>query len=307
MKRIILSTIALLTLFSAPLARAWSYNTGDLLLIFRESGYTNIEFDLGSVSNLLGHSTGFTTNLTGWSSSLVTDNFGSDLTGVSVILAAVDSPTNTVPTAWLSSADPNPGAYNVNQATWVSALYETIDYIGAKPEVPFKVPLPPGITPTNAYAISPTSAQYGGASYDSIVSGGRLQNVPIWDGSAPFGSIPVEQVIPGSFDFWQVQDSYGAPNHLVGTFTVAANGTLTFVAGPRPSAVSAITYSNGVSTVQFSTTVGNTYSIAYTNTLGGALSTWPVDSPTLVGDGNTDTLNHTNSTDSQEFINIIAQ
>jgi hypothetical protein len=307
MKRIILSTIALLTLFSAPLARAWSYNEGDLLLIFRESGYTNIEFDLGSVSNLLGHPTGFTTNLTGWSSSLVTDNFGADLTGVSVILAAADSPTNPVPTAWISSADPNPRAYNVNQPTWVSAVHLTVDSIGAKPEVPFNLSPPPGVTPTNAYAISPTSTQYAGAAYDYIVSGGTLQSVPTWDGKAPFGSIPVEQVIPGSFDFWQVQDSYGAPDHLVGTFTITANGTLTFVAGPRQSVIGGIAYSNGVSSLQFSTTVGNTYSIAYTNQLGSAVSSWPVDSPTLVGDGNTDTLNHTNTTDSQEFIQIIAQ
>jgi len=306
MKRIILSTIALLTLFTAPLARAWSYNDGDLLLIFRESGQTNVEFDLGSVSNLLGHSTGFTTNLTGWSSSLVTGYFGANLTGVKVILAAATSSTNSTPTAWVSSVDPNPGAYNVGKAVWVSNLHGTISAIGTDPVTPFQVP-PANVTPTNAYAISPSDAQYGGASYDYIVSGGNFQSIQTWDGKTPFGTIAVEQTIPGSFDFWQVQNSYGVPDHLVGTFTISANGTLTFVAGPRQPVITGGGHSGNVSTIQFSTTVGNTYSIAYTNALGGAASTWPVDATTLIGDGNTDTLTHTNSTDNQEFFEIIAQ
>ena len=72
---------------------------------------------------------------------------------------------------------------------------------------------------------------------------------------------------------------------------------LTFVAGPRTPNIIEVTRSGNISAVQFTTTVGNTYSVAYTNQLGAATTTWPVDATTLIGDGKTDTLNHTNSGD----------
>src|ERR1700722_11469911 len=103
MKKIILLTIALLALEAAPLARAWSYNDGDLLLIFREASHNDVEFDLGNINtvNMLGHTNGFTTTVTGWNAGLVTSTFGSDLTGVSIILAAATSQANPTPTAWI--------------------------------------------------------------------------------------------------------------------------------------------------------------------------------------------------------------
>jgi len=59
--------------------------------------------------------------------------------------------------------------------------------------------------------------------------------------------------------------------------------------------------------VQFTTTVGNIYSVAYTNQLGGAVSTWPVDANTLVGNGKINTISHTNSGSPAEFYRVSAQ
>jgi len=82
---------------------------------------------------------------------------------------------------------------------------------------------------------------------------------------------------------------------------------LTFVAGPRPSNITAVSNSNKVSAVQFTTTVGTVYTLAYTNTLGSPVSTWPVDGTTnLVGNGTINTINH-NSTGNAEFYNILAR
>ena len=67
-----------------------------------------------------------------------------------------------------------------------------------------------------------------------------------------------------------------------------------------------VTRSGTISAVQFTTTVGNTYAVAYTNKLGGAASTWPVDATTMTGDGRSDTINHTNS-GSAEFYRVTAQ
>jgi hypothetical protein len=307
MKKFILPAIALLTLLAAPLARAWSYSDGDLLLVFREDGFTNIEYDLGSVSNLLGHANGFTTTITGWNPSLVLNQYNGDLTGVSIVLIAATSPApaNPTPTAWLSGSEPNTTAYNVSSTSWSSDLHSIIAGVGNKPVIPFGV-TPAPVIPTNAYAIKPSGIQ-GGASYDFIVSGTGFNNIPKLGGHSPF---TVEQTIPGSFDFWAIQPTSIYPNsppdQLVGTFTITSAGVLTFVAGPRQSVITGVNPSGNVSTIQFTTTVGNHYSVAYTNNIG-AKTAWPVDANTLVGDGNIDTINHTNANPGAEFYRVNTQ
>jgi len=298
MKKIILSTVALLALLATPQARAWTYGDGDLLLVFRGGLHPDIEFDLGSVTNFLGHPNGYTSIVTGWDDSLVTGEFGTDLTGVNVILLATTSPVDPNPTAWLSSAEPNTTAYRGNLSDWSSNLHGIISAIGNKPITT------PALTPTetNAYSIGTTAKQ----SYDYIVSGGSGSFISQFGGHAPF---IVEQAIPGLLDFWAIQPTNATqvPDKLIGTFTITANGVLTFVAGPRASNIIGVTRSGNVSSIQFTTTVGNTYSVAHTNTLGGPVSTWPVDGTTLIGDGNPNTLNHTNTTDNAEFYNITTQ
>jgi hypothetical protein len=309
MKKIILSSLALLALLATPPARAWSYSDGDLLLIFRASGHNDIEYDLGSVSNLLGQANGYTTTITGWDPSLITTEFGPNLTGVKVVLAATTSSTSASKTAWISSADPNVNAYNVSGAAWTANLHGTINSLGNRPIIPFNVPAAVA-TPANAYSIGPFDPQYGGASYDYIVSGGNFNSIATWAGKAPFSTVAVEQTIPGSFDFWAIQPTSiypdSPPDTLIGTFTITTNGVLTFVAGPRASTITGVSRSGNISTVQFTTTVGNSYSVAYTNTLGGATATWPVDATTLVGNGKVNAINHTSSGDA-EFYRVNAQ
>ncbi len=292
MKRLTLTTLAALVLLAAPLARAWNYNPGDLLLVFR-NGAQDVEFDLGSVTNFLGQTNGYTTTVTGWDLGLVTSTFGS-LNGVSMALLATGGTTN-----WLSSAEPNTTAYNGSSQA-ANILNSVISAVGTKPANLFNVPS----NSVNAYSIDATpSGQYYHASYDYIVSGGN-GGIPQWDGNAPF---TVEQSIPGFLDFWQVQATTIYPNPppdtLIGTFTINASGGLTFVAGPRPATITSVTHGGNTSQVKFTTTVGNTYSLAYTNQLGGAPSTWPVDAATVVGNGKANTITHA-ATGAVEFYRV---
>jgi hypothetical protein len=302
MKKFITLILAALGLLATLPAQAWTYLDGDLLLIFRKSGHNNVEFDLGSVSNYLGKPNGYTTTVTGWDLGLVTGEFGANLTGVKVILLATTSPTNASPTAWLSSAEPNTTAYNVGLSEWTANLHGTINAIGSRPIYPFNVPP----NEANAYSIDP-GGQYGAASYDYTVSGGNFNFISKLGGNAPFA---VEQAASGSLDFWAIQPTAVYPNpppdYLVGTFTITSNGVLKFIAGPRASNIIGVARSGNVSAVQFTTTVGNTYSVAYTNKLGGAAAAWPVDATTLVGNGKVNTINHTSS-DSAEFYRVSAQ
>jgi hypothetical protein len=298
MKSIILITLAALTLLATPLARAWTYNDGDVLLIFRK-GTQNIEFDMGSVANFLGHTNGYTTTVTGWDSNLVTTTFGGSLTGAKVVLIASTGASN-----WLSSAEPNTTAYNVSGQA-ADDLHGVISAVGTRPLYPIAIPA----TETNAYSID-TTGQYASSSYDSVVSGGGVNTkaLPKLGGYAPF---TVEQSAPGSLDFWAIEGTSVYPNsppdQLIGTFTITSNGVLTFVAGPRPSTVTAVSHAGNVSALSFTTTVGNTYSVAYTNQLVRGSSPWPVDaSTTLVGNGRINTVTHTNA-GSAEFYRIATQ
>ena len=295
MKKLTFTTLAALTLLATPLARAWTYHDGDLLLVFRK-GTQNVEFDLGSVTNFLGQTNGYTTTVTGWDPNLVNTTIGS-LTGAKVVLLATSSSGN-----WLSSAEPNTTAYNVS-AQAANNLNGVISAVGTKPLYPIAIP----VAETNAYAID-TGGQYAASSYDYVVSGGHFSGISKLGGYAPF---TVEQSVPGYLDFWAVEGTSVYPNsppdQLVGTFTITADGGLTFVAGPRPSTITGISHAGNVSAVQFTTTVGNTYSVAYTNQLVRGTAPWPVDaSTTLVGNGRVNTVNHTNSS-SAEFFRIATQ
>jgi hypothetical protein len=294
MKKFILTTLAALTLLATPSAWAWTYADGDVLLVFRKNSQ-NVEFNLGSVTNYLGKTNGYTKIVTGWDSNLVTSTFGS-LSGVKVVLLSTAGGTN-----WLSSAEPNTTAYNISSSD-ADTLHGIISAVGTRPLYPVSIPT----SGTNSYSID-TGGQYASSSYDSIVSGGHFSGIAKLGGNAPF---TVEQAIPGFLDFWAIQATAIYPNSppdkQLGTFTINTNGVLTFVAGPRASSITEISRSGSVSAIQFTTTVGNIYSIAYTNKLGGAVASWPADATTLIGDGKVNVINHTNSS-GVEFYRIKTQ
>jgi hypothetical protein len=298
MKKIFLTSLAALALLATPLARAWNYTDGDVLLVFR-GGTQNIEFDLGSVTNFIGKTNGYTTTVTGWNVGLVTGKFGTDLTGIKVVLVATRGSTN-----FLSSAEPNVTAYNVSGQA-ANTLQGVISAVGTSPLYPINIPS----NSINAYSID-TGGQYAYAAYDQVVTGGGVNTKGIakLGGNAPFN---VEQAIPGFLDFWATEPTLvypgSPPDQLLGTFYITTNGVLTFVAGPRPSTVTAVSHAGNVSALSFTTTVGNSYSVAYTNRLVRGSAPWPVDaSTTLVGNGRINTVTQTNA-GSAEFYRIATQ
>jgi hypothetical protein len=313
MKRAIYSVLAALALLPALPAAAWSYNEGDVLLIFRESQTPgtypspnyDVEFDLGSVTNFLGKTNGYTTTVSGWNLANLQAVYGTDLTGVSVILIAATSPTNASPTAyfsaalpqsfWLNGVEPYNTAYNVSPSVW-QAAWSRINAIGTRPGLYL-----PANQQATSYAFPPSSV----LSYDRIAaSDGYVaagsQNYVYADWLAQFGGwapFTVETEIPGSFGFLAVAASTATPKPLdsyLGTFTIDAAGTLKFTAGPPAPVITGITRSGGVNTISFSTGISGNYSLVYTNTLGGSAG-WTAASGSLVGDGNVNSLAHANA------------
>jgi hypothetical protein len=303
MKRILQLTLLGVSLFAPFVAgAAATYQDGDLLLIFRESGFNDVEFDLGSVNQFLNQPAGYSASVTGWSLSTVTSVFGSDLTGVSVILAATDARTNVNRYAWISSGSPSISVNDVTPSVWQNNYWSTINSIGTRPII-YNAP----ITGSGwSYSLDP-SGTYSIATYDEIVSanGVNATSISEFGGNAAFA---VEGVAPAIAGFWQIQGTNGGPAlpaTYVGSFTVEANGTLTFTAGsPQPTIVG-VKRSGQVSTVTFTTQAAGHYSLAYTNSLGGSIGTWLVVGTSIAGDGANHSLTYTNTVDTANFYAII--
>jgi hypothetical protein len=305
MKKMFHLTIAglawLAALATTP-AGAWTYQNGDVLLIFRPgaSGSNDVEFDIGSVSQFLNHPNGYTTTVTGWDPNLVVSNL-SQVSNANVILAAATSAS-----AWISSSSNVTSVSDVTASTFLGNLYDIINAIGSFPANDSEI-----AAESNAYVIAEfgdTSAGHSSlASYAYIVSGGGVNDAYIAQlgGNVPFD---VQGVASSTLGFWQIQPTNASPKPAatyVGTFVINVNGTLTFTAGPVGPTIEGITRSGNVSTVSFTTlSIGN-YSLVHTNALGAPVSTWPVVSGPVAGNGATKSLSHTDSIDKAGFYGVV--
>jgi len=293
MKKILhltLAGVAWLAVLAAPLARAWTYQDGDVLLIFRENGSDDVEFDIGSINQFLGHTNGYSAKVTGWSSNLVNNTFGS-ISGASLIVASTTSSS-----AWLSSSANVLSVSDVTPSTWHSALYSLIDAVGSRPTNDNET-----ASGTNSYVIQQlgdTSAgQSSLASYDYIVTGGGQSEAYITEfgGNVPF---VVEGVAPATLGLWEIQPSTAIPKPeaaYIGTFDIDANGNLYFYVGSLQPTITGIVQHGEVSTVSFTTLDNGSYSLLSTNALGAPISTWPVVNGPLQGNSGIQSLSYTNS------------
>ena len=284
MKNILPLTLAGLALLATPPARGGTtYQDGDVLLIFRQTGLNDVEYDLGNISQFTNHPNGYAAAVTGWDPTVATGVFGADLTGVSVIVASTTSLTNANRTSWLSSGNPAAVISDVTPTTWQGNLWSVINAVGNRP----KAYLPAQTFP---YSLNPG----GSASYDYVVSGGGQNefDLPQLGGNVNF---TVEQVIPGLFGFWAIQP-HAAPEPVatqLGSFYIDASGNLTFIVGPPEPAIVATTRAGNVVTVTFATLPVGVYSLVYSPTLGNPVSTWTVVSGPVSGNGSNQSLTHT--------------
>ena len=160
MKNIFRLGLAALALAGAPLAQAWTYTDGDALLIFHKSGYNDVEFDLGNISQFTGQSAGYSGPVNNWNLGLVTSTYGANLTGVKAMVVATTSSSAANRTAWLTSAGTSVNVSDVTGSQWQTLLYSTIDGIGTKPAIYGATAIGSG------YSLAPTSL----GAYEYIVA-----------------------------------------------------------------------------------------------------------------------------------------
>ena len=301
MKKTLLLTLAALSIWTAPRALAWNYQDGDVLLIFRQNGSDDVEFDIGSINQFLNHPNGYTATVTGWDSHLVSTTFG-HFPGVSVVVTATTSTA-----AWLTSSATVTSVSDLSVSTWHSQLYSLIDAIGSRP-----TNYNENVAESNAYVIQELGNSQNGqtslASYDYVVSSGGVNEsfIAQFGGNVPF---TVEGVDATTLGFWQIVPSSVNPKpaaQYIGTFSIDSSGNLAFTAGPLPSPrITGISRSGNFSTVSFGTLLSGTYSLLYTNVLGAPISSWPVVSGPLAGNGGAESLRHTNSNNQTGFYGVV--
>jgi len=273
------------------IASAFSYSNTDLLLIFRsDGGFSDVEFNIGSVSNYLGKPSGTTINVTNWNLNQVLVNFNksNSLAGVKFLLIATTSSTDSPRRSWLT--DGNTGGTPTDiSGSKMSTLHGKIDLVAQQAQAN---------TTTNnvqVYIVPPSDS----SSYTAIASEGGALDVATMGGSAPF---QVEGEIPATNRFFELKVSNLSvkPSAMqVGSFALTSGGALTFTAGSlapleRPQIVSNARSGNQQS-ISFTTVAGGNYRLRYVNILNSSVATWTALPTVIPGDGSARTLTDTSA------------
>lgn len=278
------SLFAALLAGTVPLASAFTYSDGDLLLVFRKDGFKDVEFNVGSVSNLLGRANGTKVTISNWDLNLVNTTFNNNLNGVKYVLLAATDTTNALRRDWATSSSLNPltPVTDLSGSKW-GTLRAKISAIGTEA--------------TNITAGSASTSYVpdlnASSSYTVIVNEGQGLDLATLGGSASF---PVESDVPGTLLFYELKISNANPKPaalLVGSFCLDAAGVLTFTAGPLtplPRPTITVVRTNTVNTISFLTTDCGNYRLRYTSDLAGP---WTIAPTIIMGDGTTKSLTDT--------------
>lgn len=204
----------------------FTYRDTDLLLVYRRTNANDYLINLGNISNYLGQANGTMIPVSSVDLAAVTANFGGSLSGVKSALVAV-TPLDNVPLrVWLSDADGSGGPRDETFSRW-SQQRGKVNAIGTAATTYFNS--------SNQTLVLPSSDV---GSYTFIASDGGLLDVSTLGGASPF---PVEQDVPGHLRLIELRVS-GAPNPKpfatqVGSFDLAADGSLVFTAGVKAPAI----------------------------------------------------------------------
>ena len=204
-----------------PVALTVNYAPTDLLLVFRQDGYDDVEYDLGSVSNYLGLASGTVVPVS-YDVNLVTANFNNTLNGVRFAVVGATASTDSSLRYWASDANLSAVPTDMTLSKF-SPVRGNIENVGLQLTT---------ITGGNGtpLVISSTDPD----SYSYIVSDGTDSAISIFDGDVAF---PVDDVNPATLALYQFHPSNNPEPAatLVGRFAMQADGTVTFTAGPIPS------------------------------------------------------------------------
>jgi hypothetical protein len=301
LKKTILPGLAGLALLAVPAAKAWTYNNSDLLLIFREDTKNDVEFDLGSVSNYLGHPDGYTNLVSNWNFNVVTSNYS--LTGGSVqfALIAATSTSDSNRTAWISDSQPLTAVDDLTGSAWTIGLQTPIANVGLGGQNS------PGTSASTNYAVLAPTSPYA-FDYLTSANGNSPGAIPYLGGSSGI-NFEVTTATPNTVLFYAIQPSTSPTKPvatLVGSFTLFGNGALVFQAGPLLDSptITSIAAGSDTAAVTFTTKAAVKYRLIYSTLLSNGRSSWTGLPNPVAGDGTPGTLYDQSATDPARFYSV---
>ncbi len=265
MKKLTLILLLILTATMAQVASAMNYisTNDDLLLVFRQTNFKDVEFDLGSVSNFLNQPAG-TSFPVSYNTNVCYTNFNSNISGVQfALVAATDSSAGAAGASsdaparvWLTDANLTTVPVSFSSSTF-NGIRNKIYTVGTDASL---------LTGNNSAPWLDTASDPNAYSY--IVSD-NTANIGSFGGVLPF---TVETNNGGSLKFYEFVASTVNPKpaaKYVGTFTYAANGIVTFSVPSAsvpliPATITAVTNLGGSVKVYFTSTNNNNYRLLYT-------------------------------------------
>jgi hypothetical protein len=297
MSDLIQMALVAVVLASATRAMAFTYADGDLLLIFRKNGYKDVEFNVGTVSNLLGKASGTIVPIS-YDVNAVKTNYNNSFSGVNCILVAATSMSSTYRRVWCTDGDTNQIITPMNKtlSDWsgIQAVVKSTGDEAAKSG-----------TSGNVYVVTstdPTSFSYiAGGGVDEF--GTLLGDPNTLNGGVPF---PAQMFNPGQALLCSLKPMNPPVTTAPATngyFSWSTNGTLTFTAGPLtqstnstplvPTSITRIERGAAVSTIYFTTTNTQNYRLHWRSDL--STGSWTTNATTVAGDGTIRTLTDTTS------------
>ena len=278
---------------TAPFGKAVNYTNTDLLLIFRENNFNDVEFDVGPVSAYLGLAQG-TQKTINFDTALVKANFNDSLTGVTFSLVAATDLGAAQPRVWLTDVYTSPVPTDITLSKF-SQIRSKLSSIGQQASI---------LTQSNSLPAVIAASQSGSFTY--IASDANLTPASSLGGLTGF---PIEAVNPATLNFYELQISTATPKPpatLVGTLTLDGTGVLTFNAGGGPvltaPTISGIVRNGNTAIVSFTSVTGLKYQLRYATSLPG---TFNPAGTAITGDGNVQTFSDSSS-DPVRFYDIQA-
>ncbi|MCW5556852.1 MAG: hypothetical protein KIT22_03285 [Verrucomicrobiae bacterium] len=305
--------LPLLPLAPASFAAApFAYRNGDLIACFRaDGGASDLVVNLGPAASFEGLPWGGVTPITALDPVQLNAAFPT-LEGVrwsvlGVMRGNTDFPQFPLHTVWVTSANPEPGVLGPvwkRQGPFTQGpVGSQIEAIGAGALVyGSQQPGGPNNTETgilvsstdpNSYSMLVTEAGNLADTFQGSVENRTPEG--FLSGQAPSRSL-----------LYKLEPSAGGPaqnpGHVLGWFDFAPDGSLSFVAGPLPTAVSSVQRTGDVTSVSFTSVPPYSYRLRFTDAAGLAspISEWSAGGQVAAGDGTVQTLQAT-STEAIQF------
>jgi hypothetical protein len=311
---------AALVLAAQPLRAApFTYNNGDVLLVFWQAGQPNLEVDVGPVSQFIGATPGSTITFTGSGAnqfsltqltaafpSLASVNWAAigDVRGASVYGLPVNTLFFTNPRSNISTLTSPYTSYTTYQQGSIGSIISTVaGYQSDEGAIPWSSGTPANAISNTANVVIIPDGET--SSYVAIAgTAGSL------DGT--FNQGDIENQTPNPFtsgatrsDFYELKPNTGAGVYL-GYFEFDANGTLLFRVSPTLPTAYNLQISQPNAVLGFSSENGVLYDVqASSNLVGGS---WSTIASNLTGNGGTLTFTDTGAaSQTQRFYRIHVQ